>query len=494
MTDGKRKLLAALVVVIVAAIVLIQLGVSPKYEKIVNAGKQIGEDKSGDMMAELPGQFIVASFTGFKQVVAGALWIRADEFFHRGQYHAIVPMVRMVTWLDPHNIDVYITGAWHLDYNFVDEANTLSDKRYIPASIAFMKEGIRNNPTIWDLYFELGWTHYSKKLMDNEMATRYIAEACKYDGVDPNTGARQRRPGFVDRMKAHMLEKTGRLDEANKQWNVARQEILDGMEANKKNPGSGGWADPGSLDLCDRNQSLLLMRQGWRYADMAKYEQGLKIAERVKSPEDWVNATRRARQDFESRKGKHWVGDAQRPLEGKFEVTWLRASPRVLVVKGTCNIIQASEYKGLASESFTDWYASNMALDADKRMKWRDGSRVYWRLQDLDYEMPDVNKFNWNTNLENTVAWGDIYVGGGSFSTKIDMSDPRDRGMYPLKAEKYKLTVWMDPVEPGMPDFVQDRVGWRGEALVDDGSLDTTTRPGYRMLKKEFILSRSDII
>ncbi|NLN75169.1 MAG: hypothetical protein GX139_02510 [Armatimonadetes bacterium] len=494
MTDGKRKMLVALVVALVAAIVLIQFDLEPKYEKIVHAGKQIGENKSGDMMAELPGQFIVASFTGFKQVVAGALWIRADEFFHRGQYHAIVPLVRMVTWLDPHNIDVYTTGAWHLDYNFVDVANSLSDKRYIPASIAFMKEGIRNNPNIWDLYFELGWTHYHKKLWDNEMAAYYISEACKYDSVDPNSGTKQRRPDFVDRMKAHMLEKIGKFDEAEQQWNVARKKVEEALAANLKKPGSGGWVDQGTLDLCDRNHSLLLLRQGWRYGDMKRYEQGLKIAERVKTPEDWVEATQSARKDYESRIGRHWEGDASKPLDGKFNASWLRAAPRVLVIKGTVNIIPASEYKGLASESFTHWYAQNQAAEPEQQVRWRDGSRVYWRLQDIDYEMPDVDKFSWNTNLENTVAWGDIYVGGGSFLTKINMSDPRDAAMYPLKAEKYKLTVWMEPVDPGMPDYVEDRVGWKGEALIDSECLDTTTRPGYRMLKKEFILSRSDII
>ncbi len=135
--------------------------------------------------------------------MAGALWIRADDFFHRGQYEAIIPIVRMVTWLDPHNIDVYITGAWHLDYNFVDEANSLSDKRYIPAAIALMREGIRNNPNIWDLYFELGWTHYSKKMNDNVDALKWISKACEHNGIDPNTGEKVRRFEFVDRMKAH---------------------------------------------------------------------------------------------------------------------------------------------------------------------------------------------------------------------------------------------------------------------------------------------------
>ena len=29
-------------------------------------------------------------------------------------------MIRIITWLDPHFIDVYETGAWHMDYNFTD--------------------------------------------------------------------------------------------------------------------------------------------------------------------------------------------------------------------------------------------------------------------------------------------------------------------------------------------------------------------------------------
>lgn len=494
MTDSKRRLLAALAVVILAAIVAVQTNVGPKYKRILKAQQQIGGVKSGDMMAKLPGQFIVASFTGFRQVIAGALWIRADDFFHRGNYKEIIPIVRMVTWLDPHNIDVYTTGAWHLDYNFVDEANSLSDKRYIPASIAFMKEGIRNNPTIWDLYFELGWTHYCKKLMDDDKALEYMAEACKHDSVDVNTGERESRPDFVDRMLAHQLEKVGRFDDAIKEWDVSRKRVEDAIEANKKKPGSGGYADQGSLDLCDRNLSLLLLRLGWRYGDMKRYEQGLKIAERLKSPSDWVEATNSSRRDFESRKGKKWVADAMKPLDANFTVSWLRAAPRVLVIKGKVNIAQASEYKGLASESFTHWYAGNSATDATRHEAWRDGSRVYWRLRDYDYNMADLDKFSWDIDMDQTVAWGDIYVGGGSFLSKIDMSDPRDRAMYPFAAKKYKLTVWMTPVDPGMPDYVEDRVGWRGEALTDKNCLDTTTRPGFRMLKKEFILNRSDII
>lgn len=494
MTECKRRLLTGFMVALIAIVVALQVWVSPDYDKIQLAGESKTNSNSGDMMAELPGQFVVASFTGFRQVIAGALWVRADEFFHSGRYQEIIPIVRIVTWLDPHNIDVYTTGAWHLDYNFVDEANSLSDKRYIPASIALMKEGIKNNPQIWDLYFELGWTHYSKKLMDNEKALECIEQACEHGSVDPNTGKEIPRPEFVDRMLAHSLEKCGRFEDAIAQWDKCREGVIKAMAANKKKPGSACYTDSSSLDLCDRNESLMLLRLGWRYARMDYYERGLKMAERLTGPPDWVEATKSARKDFESRKGKRWVGDAQKPLDAKFQVSWMRAAPQVLLIKGTLNLAAASEYQGLASESFTHWYKNNSSKTAVKHEAWRDGSRVYWRIQDYDYKMPDLDSFSWKTDLNQTVAWGDIYIGGGTFSSRIDMSDPRDREMYPFKAEKYKLTIWVTTEDPGVPDFIQDRIGWKGEALTDKSCLDTTTHPGYKMLRKEFILKRSDII
>jgi len=494
MQERNRKLLYVLLVVLFLCSIAIQSSLNPTYMKMLKAGENKGASKSGDIMAQLPGQFIFASFTGFRQVIAGALWIRADDFFHRGQYQAIVPIVRIVTWLDPHNIDVFTTGAWHLDYNFVDEANSLSDKRYIPAAIALMKEGIANNPTIWDLYFELGWTHYSRKLLDDAKATEYIAKACKYGSLDANTGQKQPRPEFVDRMLAHSYEKLGRLDDAIKQWRICRVSTVRGIAMNKKKPGSAGTTDTSSLEICDRNMALLLLRMGWRYGRMDCYEEGLKIAESMKTPRDWVEATQSARKDFESRKGTNWGGDTARPIDTKFEVSWMRAAPQVLLIRGKANLVPASEYKGLASESFTHWFAQNEAAQGPIHKAWRDGCRVYWRLQDYDYKTEELESFSWKIDTSKTAAWGDIYVSGGSFSTNINMGDARDREMYPFTADKYKLTIWMSPVEPGMPDYVQDRVGWKGEAITDKNYLDLTTRPGFRMLKREFILKRSDII
>jgi len=494
MSESKRKNLIVLLAVLLLGVVGLQMWLSPIRDRIYAKEHSTTVSRSGDLMAQLPGQFMLASFTGFRQVIAGALWIRADDFFHRGQYQAIIPIVRIVTWLDPHNIDVFTTGAWHLDYNFVDEANSLSDKRYIPGAIALMKEGIQNNPNIWDLYFELGWTHYSRKLMDDEKAAEYIEKACEHDSFDPNTGQSQPRPEFVDRMLAHAYEKLGRYDDAIAQWRRCRADTIRKIAMNKKKPGSGGTTDTSSLELVDRNMALLLLRLGWRYGRMDYYEQGLKIAESIKTPPDWVEATKGARQDFERRKGTNWRGDAGKPLDTNFQVKWMRSGPQVLSIEGKVNLAAASEYKDLASEAFTHWYRDNEASQGRARKAWRDGCRAYWRLEDYDYRMPELDSFSWKIDTSKTVAWGDIYVHDGVFSTRIDMGNASDREMYPFKAEKYKLTIWMTPVDPGMPDYIQDRVGWKGEAITDKNCLDLKTRPGFHMLKKEFILKRSDII
>ena len=110
-------------------------------------------------------EFALGAFTGFREAIAGMLWVRTDEFFHNGDYEAIMPMIRIITWLDPHQIDVYETGAWHMDYNFTDSQER-ADKRYIPMSLALINEGIANNPGEPDLYADKAFVHYFRKIED----------------------------------------------------------------------------------------------------------------------------------------------------------------------------------------------------------------------------------------------------------------------------------------------------------------------------------------
>src|SRR5690349_9477185 len=120
-----------------------------------------GEGNSTIAYSGLNNEFLLLPLLGFREAAAGLLWVRCDEFFHSGDYDAILPLVRLITWLDPHADNVYVTGAWHLAYNFTDSSER-SDRRYIAPSQALLEEGIRNNMNISDIKFETGWQRYDK--------------------------------------------------------------------------------------------------------------------------------------------------------------------------------------------------------------------------------------------------------------------------------------------------------------------------------------------
>lgn len=493
MSEHKRKLLILLTLILFVAVGVVQHFIDPIEIEYNKKSQSVNQSNNSELMVQLPAQFLVATMTGFREVIAGALWIRADTFFHQGQYQAIIPIVRMVTWLDPHNIDVYTTGAWHMDYNFVDQGE-MSDKRYIPASIALLKEGIANNPNVWDLYFELGWTHYNKKLMDYQKGLEYIKKACEHEGYDVNTGRVIPRPSFVDNMLAHQYEKVGDYKNAINAWFESEKRVRENM----KNPSDKSHDDQSSLDVCDRNLALLYLRIAWRYGDMDAYKKGVDLAEKLanrKFPAVAKWAADGAAKDYAKRLAAHNPPhDALKPLDAGFEVSWRKVSPKVLLISGSLNLVKASEYKDLASEVFTHWYQDNQKAGADKTEGWRDGARVYWMITDYGYKMPELNSFNIKIDRNQTVAWDSMYVAGGSFSLKLDFSNPLDSDFYPFTAKKYKMTIWVTPLDPGMPDYIQDRVGWRGDAITDKHYLDTKTLPGFHMLRKEFIIDRKDIL
>jgi hypothetical protein len=122
-----------------------------------------------------PQSFLFA-LAGFREMIAGILWVRADSFFDQGNYDAILPIIRLVTILDPHEIDVFATGMWHIGYNFTDEEQR-SDRRYIPSALALGKEGCRQNPNTYELFFETGWLWYHKIDDDYPHAVDWFLQA-----------------------------------------------------------------------------------------------------------------------------------------------------------------------------------------------------------------------------------------------------------------------------------------------------------------------------
>jgi tetratricopeptide (TPR) repeat protein len=127
---------------------------------------------------------ILAVLAGFREITAGILWVKADSFFDQGNYDAILPLIRLVTILDPNEIDVYATGMWHIGYNFTDEEQR-SDRRYIPSALALGREGTIQNPDTYELFFEEGWLWYHKIDDDYQNAVYWFLKAQEHADMLP---------------------------------------------------------------------------------------------------------------------------------------------------------------------------------------------------------------------------------------------------------------------------------------------------------------------
>jgi hypothetical protein len=119
---------------------------------------------------------------GFRKLVADMLWLRVDEFWHLGLASRMLPMMETVVTLDPHFIEAYALGAWHLAYNVTVTVHSTEDKMmYIDQGIGLLEKGIKSNPRNSKLYFELGYTMYFIKLKDWEKSAYYLGESIKYE-------------------------------------------------------------------------------------------------------------------------------------------------------------------------------------------------------------------------------------------------------------------------------------------------------------------------
>ncbi len=192
-------LLVAFIIIAVSYLAVLQ-------EEIHGIKLRTNEDET---LVILPGEFIgMFVFSGFRALAADILWLRADDFFHAGEWHRMYPVFRIITWLQPHFIENWCTGGWHLAYNlFYYARNDPEQQRmFLEEGIHFLKEGIVKNPKNFRLYEALAWT-YRHKLNDFDNALKYFS-----------AGTRVPHPSRLDRMVAHLYHLKGDREGEYRQW------------------------------------------------------------------------------------------------------------------------------------------------------------------------------------------------------------------------------------------------------------------------------------
>ena len=457
MTSSKRAAIVVVALILLVPVVLLQSWIDPRRHKFEPAITNMDQG-----VQQLPIEFALGAVLGFREAVASMLWVRTDEFFDEGNYDAIVPMVRIITWLDPHNLDVYETGAWHMDYNFTDSEQR-SDRRYIPFSLSLLKEGIANNPDVPDLYSELAFTHYVRKIEDYPAAVEWYSKAQNLTETDPDTGKVVPIPWdpvTVGHGLAHAYEMEGDYKDAIATWQLCVQKSKQAYEADPKN----------AMQQQDYSTSVKNLQ------------------------EDILRAKWRAVQDTP-------------PWDVHLNAELIRIAPMVFVIQGTANIIGATAFD-LKTGDHTGLPNATAPKPGEHTWGPIDGARIEYRLEDAGYVMPQATSFSLNLALPKnlTIMQDSVTIQQGKFHRQIDMSKDHtgDEAMYSFTAPKYTFTCWFNTGDVmDCPPNVTDRFDWAGQGMTDrkylytGGNLPGTggsQENGMRMVELQFDLTREDCL
>ncbi len=124
--------------------------------------------------------------SGFKSQVANLLWMKSDEYWHKGMLTRQNPIMEAVVTLDPQFIEAWDTAGWHWAYNIYADLPNRTDlattdpklseaekekrekelrkeqDRAVNVGLDYYARGTEMNPDKYLLWFKYGWTRAEK--------------------------------------------------------------------------------------------------------------------------------------------------------------------------------------------------------------------------------------------------------------------------------------------------------------------------------------------
>lgn len=179
--------------------------------------------------------------SGFKSQVANLLWMKSDEYWHKGLLTRQNPLMEMVVTLDPQFIEAWSTAGWHWAYNIYADIPTNpaykgKDKlirqkqdKSIETGLNYLERGANMNPDTYRLWFEWGWTRAEKAgYYDDETVELYKIARTKSDAMEIEktvtikgqqvTKKEKGKLDVVGHTIGHIYEKRPDIDKALDMW------------------------------------------------------------------------------------------------------------------------------------------------------------------------------------------------------------------------------------------------------------------------------------
>jgi hypothetical protein len=147
----------------------------------------------------------IAALSGFRSLVADALFIQAHVAWERTEWGRVLLLFRQVTTLQPRALLFWDMAAWHMAWNASTAAlndraqprlalRIKAQREYFDLGKDFLVRGIKNNPDRPQLYEALARL-YRDKYNDHEHAAELFAQAASLPGA----------PSYTKRFAAYEL-------------------------------------------------------------------------------------------------------------------------------------------------------------------------------------------------------------------------------------------------------------------------------------------------
>jgi hypothetical protein len=147
----------------------------------------------------------IAALSGFRSLVADALFIQAHVAWERTEWGRVLLLFRQVTTLQPRGILFWDMAAWHMAWNASTAAMNDSaqprlalrikaQREYFQLGKDFLEHGIENNPERPQLYEAMARL-YRDKYNDHEHAAEFFEKAAELPGA----------PSYAKRFAAYEL-------------------------------------------------------------------------------------------------------------------------------------------------------------------------------------------------------------------------------------------------------------------------------------------------
>jgi hypothetical protein len=153
----------------------------------------LGVEFNLDLREKIGQLGFMAALSGFRAIVADALFIQAYGAWEDTEWGRMLLLFRQITTLQPRVLLFWDTAAWHMAWNAsiaaMNDQNqprlalrVKAQREYFALGKDFLERGIKNNPDRPDLYDALARL-YKEKYKDHERASEYYAKASVLPGA-----------------------------------------------------------------------------------------------------------------------------------------------------------------------------------------------------------------------------------------------------------------------------------------------------------------------